>query len=200
MTPEQRAVFRRLCNATTQGYWERYGPVGSSGLSRVRVQVGELYTDIPYTPEDAAFIVYARTALLAALDALDAADRRKAEPVPNVEDYVRLQAIVANLCAELEGLPDLRLKLLAKQAAEAAELGGAMRDSVTVPVPNEDCERLRSAIAHGAPYSIQQARVLGVCRICGVSQFTPPDSMVYRYGAEHAHQFCLDREAAKEKR
>ena len=43
-------------------------------------------------------------------------------------------------------------------------------------------------------FTVAQAQKLDVCRICGRREFIPPDSFVFNYGKEYAHQFCLDKE------
>lgn len=42
--------------------------------------------------------------------------------------------------------------------------------------------------------TVEQAKVMGVCRICGfpAERFLYDYSMVYNYGKEHAHKDCLE--------
>jgi hypothetical protein len=88
MTPEQRAEWRALADAATEGPWE-----DADGIV-YRARQGRALAELLGTgrSENAAFIAAAREAVLALLDALDAAE---AEVERLTEKAARLQEIVA---------------------------------------------------------------------------------------------------------
>lgn len=126
MTPEQRRVeSRRICEAATPEPWEcpndQYGP-------RVRYQAGKdnwcliAWTNGEYETqwqrEDAVFCAHARTALPAALDALDAAEQRLAELEDENERLSRFETAYSLLGPRPKCVFDLCLETVDESAKD----------------------------------------------------------------------------------
>ena len=128
-------------------------------------------------------------------DTVDALEKVEAErdsiARANVRMQERFDEEAGRLHQKMDAIHD------ALDAAGATYADGTHGQAVDrVRMLGREIKRLRERIAGGAPYSVQQARRLGVCRLCGTAAFTPPDCMILEH--EHAHRSCLNKEAVEQ--